>query len=296
MKIKEVLEKSTEFLRNKKIENPRFESELLVSLGLGLRRIDLYLKYEQPLQESEVIKLRQFVQRRGQGEPVAYIAGTKGFYGFDFIVSPDVLIPRPETETLIDLLLEDPILDLILEKKEIRILDLGSGSGCLGLTLLKKIPNSKLLAVDLSKEACLVTEKNTKALDLENRVQILNADAGHIQDWSKEAMDFLKSGIDIFVSNPPYIAENDPEVQKEVLQFEPKMALFAKDEGLYFIKTWLEKFNPFLNPQSLCMMEMGYQQGTAAKNIFDQAKCFQQVEVLQDLSGKDRFIKGVRNG
>lgn len=297
MKIKEVLEKSTDFLRNKKIDNPRFEAELLISTGLGIKRIDLYLKHEQPLLEDEIIRLRQLVQRRGQGEPVAYITGTKGFYGFEFIVTPDVLIPRPETETLIDYILEDPALDLVLNNKsQVKILDLGSGSGCLGLSLLKKIPNSILLAIDFSKAACEVTHQNAIALQLLDRCQILNANGSEPETWPKKFYEFIDSGLDLLVSNPPYIAEDDPEIQPEVLRFEPNTALFAKDEGLHFIKTWSEKFNRYLNSNSLCMMEIGYKQGPACKTFFESLNCFNQVDLLQDLSGRDRYIKGVRHG
>lgn len=298
MKIKEVLEKSTEFLRSKKIENPRFESEILIANGLQLKRIDLYLKYEQPLQEAEVQKLRTFVQRRGQGEPSAYITGTKGFYGFDFVVGPAVLIPRPETETLIDLLLEDPVLDRIQESRQerIQIVDLGSGSGCLGLSLLKKIPNSHLLSVDISADALEIAKTNAKNLNLDDRVQFVCSDANEIKKISEQAPQVFSEKIDILVSNPPYIAENDPEVEENVKKFEPQQALFAQDQGLALLKSWSQIYGTYLQAQSLSIMEMGYQQGSAMKAHFQSLNIFDQVYVLQDLNGRDRFIKGVKNG
>jgi release factor glutamine methyltransferase len=138
MKLKEVLDKTTAFFKDKKLDTPRLDAELLLSHGLKLDRIQLYMKFDQPLSDEELATCRELVRRRSQGEPVAYIQGSKEFYGFSFEVNSHVLIPRPETEHIID-----EALKWATDKdRELKILDLGTGSGCVGLTLLKKFPQS----------------------------------------------------------------------------------------------------------------------------------------------------------
>ena len=156
MKLNEVLNKSIQFFKDKKIESARLDAELLISHGLKIDRMSLYLKFDQPLTEIEISSCRELIRRRSLGEPVAYIVQEKGFYGLSFFVEHGVLVPRPETETIVDEVLA------FVKKEKIenpKILDLGAGSGCIGLSILKNISTAKLVAVEKSESAQNVFSK-----------------------------------------------------------------------------------------------------------------------------------------
>jgi len=294
MKLKEVLDKTIQFFRDKKIESPRLEAELLLAHGLKLERIQLYLKFDQPLAEEELAHCRELVRRRVQGEPVSYILGYREFFGSSFKVTPAVLIPRPETEQLVE-----EALNWAQGQKEktspLGLLDLGTGSGCIGLTLLKKLPEAKLIAVDISQEALVVAQENAAQLGVGDRVQFVHADAATASDVLKAFKSFVgKSTVDIVVANPPYIASTDPSVEEGVVKFEPHQALFACDEGLALLKKWSQTYKNFLSDEGLMLMEMGYTQGEAMKKYFQGLEVFQEISVIKDLSGHDRIIRGVK--
>lgn len=285
MKLKDVLTKSIDFFRDKKIESPRLEAELLIAFALKMKRMDLYLKYEQPLSEPEIQACRDIIRRRSTGEPVAYITNEKGFFGHNFFVKSGVLIPRPETE----LIVENAESYFKNQKNEnLKFLDLGGGSGCIGLTLLKLFPEATLDVVEFHPPALDCIRENIQRLGVENRVEIL---AQKVEDvnWSSSAQKY-----DAIVSNPPYIDQNDPEVQKEVRQFEPHEALFAADQGLALVKSWSKLTVPCLKDKGLMMFEMGYTQGEAVKNHFDALKEFSRIEIVKDLAELDRFVKAVK--
>lgn len=286
MLVKEVLFKSTEFLKGKGIESGRLDSELLLSTALGLKRIDLYLRHEQPLSESEVQKCREFIARRGKGEPVAYILKTKGFFGLDFYVDQRVLIPRPETELLVERVLE------VVKKTPtweggLTLVDLGSGSGAIGVALLANLPSAKAHFIDIDAGALAVTKQNLEAHDLLGRAQLIHSDVATAQPEQK---------FDIVVGNPPYIAINDPEVQDSVKQFEPHLALFSGDDGLVALKSWADWTVKYLKPNGFFMFEMGITQGPAALDIFNSLGEFSNVRIINDLTGRPRFVEGMKNG
>ena len=284
MKVKEVLDKTIQFFREKKMDQARFEAEWLIGAGLGLDRVQLCMKYDQPLKENELNKLRDFVRRRVQGEPLAYISGVKGFYGLDFIVTKDVLIPRPETETLVEKALD------FIKKQNLenpKIIDLGTGSGCIGLTIAKKIPGANVTLLDVSSAALAVAKQNAENLKLIDRISFIESDAS----------DFLKGTdetFDLILANPPYISPFDKQVDDHVRKYEPHLALFA-DSGTQLLKTWSESAKHRLKKPGLMLMEMGYDQGEDMRVWFEGFKFFTRVEVIQDLSKNDRVISGERN-
>lgn len=293
MKLKEVLDKTTAFFKDKKLDTPRLDAELLLSHGLKLDRIQLYMKFDQPLSDEELAVCRELVRRRSQGEPVAYIQGNKEFYGLNFEVNSHVLIPRPETEHIIDEALKwAPDKD-----RELKILDLGTGSGCVGLTLLKKFPHARLVSVDISDEALKVAQRNAESLGVQDRVCFVHADAGNTDVVLQNYQDFMgQSNIDILVSNPPYIANEDPLVEKDVRKFEPHTALFAADDGLALLKVWSTQYSPKLSHPGLLLMEMGMSQGPIMSEHLEKLGMFNEVRVIKDLSGHDRVLRGVING
>lgn len=293
MKLKEVLDKTTNFFKEKKIESPRLEAELLLSHALDLERIQLYLKFDQPLKESELSVCREFVRRRVQGEPVAYILGYRDFYKNRFFVDVNTLIPRPETEHLV----EEVLLWAQDRGQTYGLLDLGTGSGCIGLSLLKECPQARLVAVDISEKALEVARKNAAALEVADRVLFVHSDAANTDQIMKAFKDFtLQSSIDVLVSNPPYIAEGDVFVEENVKKFEPHSALYAADEGLRLLREWSRSFGSYLSSRALCLMEMGATQGVEMKKHFHSLEFFNEVRVIKDLSGHDRIIVGEKNG
>ena len=318
MKLKEVLDRTITFFRDKKIETPRLDAELLMAHGLGIERIQLYLKFDQPLAETEMIPLRELVRRRAQGEPVAYILGYKDFYKSRFKVGPSVLIPRPETEHIIEDVLEwqslkakkrlemdGSVLENESESSEIPaqnaqtlgIIDLGTGSGCLGLSLLVELPFAKLISVDLSPEALVVAKENAETLGLSDRVHFVNTSADNVDLVLQEYKKFTsKDQIDILVSNPPYIENNDPLVETNVHKFEPHMALYAPDRGYQLLKSWSKLYSPHLASESLMLMEMGSSQGKEMEDYFKKLNIFKTVSIRKDLSGLDRIVRGEKNG
>lgn len=293
MKLKEVLDKTTAFFKDKKIETPRLDAELLFAHSLKLERIQLYLKFDQPLSEPELAGLRELVRRRGQGEPVAYILGYRDFYKSRFEVTPATLIPRPETEQIVE-----EVLAWAKDKDQVyTMVDLGTGTGCLGLSILKELPNAKLVSVDMSAEAVAVAKRNALSLGVSDRVEFVVADAANVDLVMASCRNFMgQNTIDILVSNPPYIANNDPAVQENVRKFEPSTALFAEDNGLALLKSWSKAYAPFLSSNAVMMMEMGMSQGSVMQSYYTDLNIFKNARVLKDLSGLDRVIAGVKHG
>lgn len=293
MKLKEVLDKTTAFFKEKKIETPRLDAELLFAHSLKLERIQLYLKFDQPLSETELEGLRELVRRRAQGEPVAYILGYRDFFKYRFEVNSATLIPRPETEHII----EEVLKWTSDNDKAHTLLDLGAGSGCIGLTLLKELPQAKLVSVDISEGAIAVAQRNAESLGVADRVRFVHADAGNVDLVMSSFKDFMgQDFIDVLVSNPPYIAHNDSDVQENVRKFEPASALYAEDGGLALLKSWSKSYAPFLSTDAIMLMEMGMTQGPAMQSYFKNLDIFKNVSVVKDLAAFDRIVYGVKHG
>ncbi len=285
--LNEILQKTIQFFKAKNFDSPRLDAELIIAHALKIPRIQLYVKHDSPLSESEVSVCRDVVRRRTQGEPVAYIIEEKGFYGLTFKVEKGVLIPRPETEMIVD-----EVLKVFAQNKKNteylespkRILDLGAGTGCIGLSILKNTLNTQLVAIEKSPVPHNLIMHNLEKLELHNRVQVICDDIQKINFNDLGQFDFI-------VSNPPYIKQNDPEVEKDVHQFEPHEALYADEEGLFYIKQWMTKSIPILKPNGLIFFEMGYQQRQAVESFLKDTPGIRSFEILKDLSGLDRIIK-----
>lgn len=288
MLLKEVLSKSIQFFKDKKIESYRLDAELLISHALKMDRISLYVKYEQPLSEAEVQACREFIRRRSLGEPVAYIIEEKGFFAEVFKVLPGVLVPRPETEHLVEEALK------FIEKNKIEnphVLDLGAGTGCVGLSILKRIPTATLVCVDTSEVAIKNIKLNIEKFDLHDRVMFFQSAVEDI-DWTKAP--FASESFDCILANPPYIDPTDPLVETHVRTFEPASALFAENKGFLFLQNWSKLSQTALKKPGLMAFEMGYLQGPSMKEYFKKLNIFSTVDVISDLSGKDRIIKGLK--
>lgn len=286
MTIKEVLDKTITFFKQKGFLSPRLDAELLIAHGLKYERLQLYLKFDQPLKDHEVDALRELVKRRTLGEPVAYILGKKDFYKNTFLVSKAVLIPRPETETLVEM-----AVDFIERRKPLDrfgVLDIGGGSGCIGISLAKEFPEIQVAIIEKSKDAADVIDENIKLNSVSN-VTVYNLDADNVTSFVK---DFAAGDpkFDLIVSNPPYIAKDDIDVEENVKKFEPHDALYAEDCGYLFLKNWAEKYAALLKDGGQMLFEMGHSQGKTISEHLNQLNIFKSVQIKKDLSEKDRFI------
>lgn len=287
MLLKDVLTKSIQFFKDKKIESARLDAELLIAHALKIDRISLYVKYEQPLTEAEVTACREYVRRRSLGESVAYIIEEKGFFGEVFKVYPGVLVPRPETEHIVEEVLK------FIEKNKIenpRLLDMGAGTGCIGLSILKQIPTATLMSVDISDIAVKNIQFNVEKLGLQERVTVIHSSIENI-DWN--SADFGPQAFDAIVSNPPYIDVADTDVDAHVRKFEPATALFAENKGLLFLQNWSKLSVGSLKKPGIMSFEMGHLQGPIMKEHFESLNVFSEVKVIQDLSEKDRIVQGI---
>ncbi len=279
MKLKEVFEKSLQFFKEKKIENPRRDVEILISRALKLERVQLYLKYDQPLSESEIQNCRDVIRRRALGEPVAYIVEEKGFYGETYKVGAGVLIPRPETEIIVEEALK---FIKLKEVKSPRVLDLGAGTGCIGFSILKNCEAASLVSVEKSEAAFNYLKANQNLLGLEERSQLILAD---VLEFGLEGQKF-----DVIVANPPYISEQDTQTELNVKKFEPHSALFSGADGFQALYSWTQVAKDFLSTPGVMLFEIGYQQGPKLKQHVAGFNQFQRIEILKDLSGLDRIL------
>ena len=219
--IQEVVARTTRWFRDRGIETARLDAELLAAFACGIRRLDLYLSPERPLTPDERDRLRELVRRRGQGEPVAYLRGHREFHGLDLRVTPAVLIPRPETETLVDAALEWLA---AFGGPSPRVADVGTGSGAIAAALAAACPSAHVVAVDVSDDALAVAADNVAALGLAGRVTLVKSDL--------LASVPADPPLDAVVSNPPYVAESERDLlDRSVREYEPPLALFSGPEG-----------------------------------------------------------------
>lgn len=299
MKVKEVFEKSVQFFKEKNIESSRLEAELLLAHVLKTDRVGIYLKYDAPLSEQEIKELRDLVMRRSKGQPSAYLTGEKYFFNRPFGVWSGVLIPRPETELMIEDIINNINLNIVSsgendnlesesESESYNVADLGSGTGCLGLTLGLHFSDADVFLVERSTRAFQYLEKNFKNLipeDKQNKFSLINKS---VEEWLPSV------SFNLIVANPPYIATNDSEIDPLVKKFEPEEALFAQDNGFSAIRSWLDFVVQYLKPGGTCYFEIGHRQGAEASELFSTTSIFEKIEVLKDYSQKDRFIKAIR--
>jgi release factor glutamine methyltransferase len=272
----EVLQKTTDFFAARGVESARLNAELLVGHALGLKRMALYLQFERVLSEPELEKIRPFVRRRGQREPLQYILGEVEFCGLSLKVDRRALIPRPETEYLVELAVERA-------KAETRtILDLGTGTGALALALANRYPEAAVLAVDLSRDALALAAENAELTGLAGRIEWREG------SWFEPVP--ADRRFDLIVANPPYLtAEETAAAAPEVRQHEPVSALEAADDGMADLKLILEAAPRHLAAGGLLALETGIAQHRA---LLEHAGRFGYAgsESKTDLTGRDRYL------
>lgn len=273
----EIIKKTTDFFAAKGIESPRLNAELLIGHALQRKRMQLYLEFERPLVEAELELIRPLVRRRAQHEPVQYILGVTEFLGLKLKVDRRALIPRPETE----LLVENVRAAWGGGAAPVRILDLGTGSGAIALALAQAFPDAQVTATDRSTEALTLARENAERSGLSARVHVLQT------DW----FEGVPAGpYELIVANPPYLtAEETAQTALEVRGFEPVSALTAADAGLADLRRIIAGAPAFLASGGLLALETGIAQRGALLEAARDAG-FSQVEIKRDLTDRDRFV------
>ncbi|MBW1760882.1 MAG: peptide chain release factor N(5)-glutamine methyltransferase [Deltaproteobacteria bacterium] len=273
--IREVLDWTTQDFAGRGIASPRLDAELLVAKALGTDRVGLYLDLNRPLVDQERSAIRPLVARRREREPVAYILGHRDFYGRRFDVSPAVLIPRPDTETLVEHALE-----CIPNDTACRVLDVGTGSGAVAVTIAAERPLSFVTATDISDAALEVASRNAERLEVNSRIRFERAD--------------LLSGAeqyDVIVSNPPYITQSEmATLQTEVREHEPVIALEAGEDGLDVVRALLTAAEPATARGAQMLIEIGAGQAASVVSFAAEHTAWQSVAVYPDLSRIERVV------
>lgn len=256
-------------------ESPKRDAEILLSFVTNKTRTFLMAFSETEITEEELHRLNTFLNRRKTGEPIAYITGVKEFWSLKFNVSPTTLIPRPDTEKLVELALE------YLPKVPVEVLDLGTGTGAISIAMATERPDCLFTAVDKSDEVIQLAQSNAKQIGV-NNVYFLSG------NWYKPIKGRMFSMI---VSNPPYIEPTDIHLFQGDVRFEPRSALVAEDDGLADIKQIIQGATKHLNQYGWLLIEHGWKQGEAVRTIFKQHS-FQLVETYTDYSGNERVTVG----
>jgi len=274
MNIAEALREATEILQNAGVPEARREAGSLLSFVIGKNRTFLISHAEDDVDDSRLAQFRNAVERRAAGEPLQYITGVQDFFGREFRVTPDVLIPRPETELLVEAALE-------VNKTATLICDIGTGSGCIAATLLCELNDARAVAVDKSPAALEVAKFNAKNLSVLDRVEFVISDCFD----SLEPREF-----DLLVSNPPYVAADVlAGLQREVRDHEPVVALSPGPDGLSIIRRLVHDAPAFLKPNGHLIMEIGFDQGEAVQQLID-ANVWELREIRPDLQGIPRIV------
>lgn len=260
------------------VDSPRLSAELLAAHALGCSRLTLNLERNRCLTDDEIKAIHVLVARREAGEPVAYVLGRKEFYGLNFIVTPDVLIPRPETEHIVE-----EVERLYPKDQAFHFADLGTGSGILAVTMAVLFPAARGVAVDISPAALEVARRNARRHGVDDRIVLQHL------DFTSEN---LENQFDLIVSNPPYVTQSEfDQASHEVTAFEPTGALVSGEDGLDHIRSMLPRVAPILKTGGRLLMEIGYGQAEQIKIIITrQFPQFGQVRVLKDLTGLDRVV------
>ncbi|NBB78803.1 MAG: peptide chain release factor N(5)-glutamine methyltransferase [Verrucomicrobia bacterium] len=278
--IREIKARTETFFEQKGVPNAKLDADILIAHSLGLKRLDLYLDMDRPLTEAQLAELRPLVKRRANREPLQYIVGSTEFYGLTLKVDARALIPRHETEEVVDLIVER------LTTAPKRILDLGTGSGALALALATNYPEAEVVATDQSADALALAKENSGALDLSERIRFL---AG---SWFEPLPP--EANFDLIVANPPYLTEAEMETaEPEVAVHEPPTALVAGCDGLDDLRKILASAKDFLTPRGLLALETGIAQHAILKETA--ASHGLSGESVQDLSERPRFLFVTQN-
>ncbi len=270
-KISEIINWATDLLTSKDIENPKLDSEYIIAHVLGMSRLELNLHQDDDITEDDLVLIQNMISRRQKNEPLQYILGETDFYGLTFKVNEHVLIPRPETELLVEKIIkENPAVEEILE--------IGTGSGAIAIALAANIKNVKIIAVDISNEALQVARENA----VKNKV--------NINFCFSDVFENVIGKYDLIISNPPYISNKEYQyLSSEIREYEPLIALLADDNGLAFYKKILCSAKDYLTENGKIYFEIGYSLSESIKKVAEE-NGFRNIETVKDLNDFDRMM------
>ncbi len=288
MTVLEALNRATHRLTDHQIENPRLNAELLLVQSMGVSREELYADLHRPVKESEREKFERSIERRISGEPLQYILGHQEFWSIDFKVNPRVLIPRPDTELLVEQAL------CVLSQRPSRgkafVLEIGTGSGAIAISLAHELEEICVLATDISWEALLLAGENARGAGVESRVQFIVGDL-----FGPIPVSPGHEPFELILSNPPYISRQAIEaLAKEVRDYEPRIALDGGPEGMDFYRRIIGEAPAYLRKGGWILLEVGQNQGQRVSELIDENGFFSTPELVRDLSGIQRVVKAQR--
>lgn len=278
----------TDYFGDKGVDSPRLSAEMLLSFILGLQRIELYVNFDRPVAGDKLKMLHELVKRGGEHEPVAYLVGRTEFYSLEIKVNRNCLIPRPETELLAERAIE------FLRKRQGKqyVCDLCTGSGCVAVAVAKGVKDVNIIATDICDAALSVAAENVTHHDLAGQIKLL---CGDLFTPIIEGLDGTR--FDLIVSNPPYISTSEYEtLDKNVREYEPKKALHAGEEGLDVYRRIIEQADSHLKDNGAMMLEIGYAQGQAIKDLLKDAGCFSEIIIEKDFQNNDRVVTAIKAG
>ena len=280
--IQKLLNWITDYFTDKSVDSPRMSAEMLLSNVLKLERIQLYMHFDRPVSPEDLARLRTLVKRASEQEPVAYLVGRTEFYSLEIEVSPVCLIPRPETEQLVERAIEF----LRTRPAPQYVLDLCTGSGCIAIAIAKGVEGAKVIATDICDQALAVAARNVEKHQLTDRVQLL---CGDLFVPIIEGLD--ETRFDLIVSNPPYVSTVEYEaLDTNVKEYEPKKALHAGEKGLDVYERIITQTADHLKPDAALMLEIGYQQGSDIKELLTASNTFKDVQIEKDFAKNDRIV------
>lgn len=289
MEVWEAVKRGKDALDKAGVESPLLEAQLLLMKATGLTKVELYTRDSQKLTQKEKSEFECLVDKRSSGYPLQYITGVQDFMGLELMVNENVLIPRSDTELLVEQVLE--LVKDLGEKKELYIADICTGSGAIAISIAVHTSQAIVYATDVSNGALDVAKKNAAKFNVSDRVRLMQGDLLNpvAQLISEERLGLL----DLIVSNPPYISkEGFAEVEPSVLEYEPRIALAGGDDGLDFYRRLAKEGSCLLRPGGYIIVEIGYDQRVQVEEIFQSEKTLQQVLSVKDYQGKDRIILG----
>lgn len=284
------LDWATAYLEEHKIPDARHNAEEILGFVSGKSRVEIYLDGILPLYDFHRESFTALVIKRSEGYPLQYLLGSVEFFGLNFEVSPSVLIPRPETEILVEKTIDivkllNPLRSITsngVNGQTVTLIDIGTGSGNIAISLAKFLPEAKIYATDISYQALCVAQKNAEINGTRNRISFF---LGDIFGALKDERHFF----DLIVSNPPYVRESDIDTLAPELSYEPRIALDGKEDGLFYIKKIIEYSPQYLKKGGMLIMEIGFGQAEAVKQIFSDSG-FSEIEFIKDYRGIDRVV------
>ena len=280
--IEKLLNWTTDYFTEKGLNSPRLSAELLIGHVMNLERIQVYTNFDKVPSQSQLDKLHLLVKRAADSEPIAYLIGKTEFYSLPIKVTPDCLIPRPETELLVE-----RAIDFLRKRSGSQTaLDLCTGSGCIAVAVAKNFQNCSVIATDISDAALAIANENVKIHKLEGRIRLLQGD---LFDPLIEGLD--ESKFDLILCNPPYVTDAEyQKLDKNIKNHEPHNALAAGPDGLDIYRKIAAKIDNFLKPDAALILEIGYAQGPAVKEILEQNVSFSEIKIEKDFSNNDRIV------